>query len=174
HRPSQRTRRWRAAVLAGAGAVAVLGIGGLLVDSFTQSTSGTAASDTARGGHGSATGGDALERRVHSLLADKGSGEKSAKAAEPELSTKRSPGNNPLGGAGTTVPSCVRAGIDRTEDPIAVDESTPYKNGTGYLVVLPHRGDPQRVDAYVVDRSCVSGDATGPGEVLTTRTFPRH
>ena len=40
----------------------------------------------------------------------------------------------------------------------------PPSRGTGYLVVLPHKGgDPQRVDAYVVDPTCVTA-THGPRE----------
>lgn len=172
HRPSRRTRRWRTALLAGAGAVVVFGIGGLIVDSLISPSPSTTASGAARGG--THTGADALQQRVQHLLAKQAAAGKSRGADAPDVGTEESQGNNPLAGSPTTIPSCVRNGIDRDDAPLAVDENAPYKGDTRYLVVLPHRGDSQRVDVYVVDRSCLNGETTGPAEVLATHTYPRH
>ena len=92
--------------------------------------------------------------------------------AGPEVPAE--PGEQPSRRRRGLCPSCIREGIDRKESALAVDAKAPYKGGTGYLVVLPHRDDPQRVDAYVVDRSCVSSESTGPAEVLATHTYPRR
>jgi len=78
-------------------------------------------------------------------------------------------------GGTSTVPSCVRKGIGRTESPVAADSQASYKSHRGYLVVYPHRGDKtHRVDAYLVNSSCVSGDGGSTGKVLVKRTYPRH
>ncbi|WP_181767294.1 hypothetical protein [Streptomyces albidus (ex Kaewkla and Franco 2022)] len=172
HRPARRSRRWRSAVLAGAGAVVALGIGGLVMQSLNSPSSPTTAADRDQGEQTTADG--ALEKHVQSMLAKQDSGTKPRDARTPDFKTKESPGNSPLAGSATAVPSCIRAGIDRTESVLAADASAPYKGGTSYLVVLPHRDDPQRVDAYVVDRSCVGGDSTGPAKVLATHTYSRR
>ena len=172
HRPARRTRRWRSAVLTGAGAVVALSIGGLVMQSLNSSSSPTAGSQAEQGRRTSAD--SALEKQVHSLLAKQDSTGKPQDAGTPDLKTKQSPENNPLAGGAVSIPSCIRGGLDRTETPLAVEENASYKGSTGYLVVLPHRGDSQRVDAYIVDRSCIGGEATGPAEVLTTRTYARR
>jgi hypothetical protein len=71
------------------------------------------------------------------------------------------------------VPTCVRDAIQRPQTPLAVDERTSYRGQPVYLVVLPHAGDPQRVDVYLVDPSCTTGAAPGPGDVLLKRTYTR-
>ncbi|WP_314176036.1 hypothetical protein [Streptomyces winkii] len=123
------------------------------------------------------TAGSELEKHVQGLLAEHESGESSGGAdGSPtgDLKTKASPGNSPLAGGTTSVPSCVRAGMDRTEKPLAIDEHAPYKGGTAFLVVLPHQDDPKRVDAYVIDPSCVTDEGSGPGDVLTRHTYTRR
>ncbi|GAA2085741.1 hypothetical protein GCM10009801_47690 [Streptomyces albiaxialis] len=189
-----RGRRWRSLTLAAAAAVAVLGVGGLTLQLLSSSGGGdaTAAKDAAprseNGGKAAQRSGDAaLRQRVQTLL------EKEAPSAadtpstpspkrgskSPEFDEKRSPstGADTLHedeATTTTVPSCVSAGIHRSESPLAVDDSATYEDRTGFLVVLPHKGgDPNRVDAYVVDPSCVSADPSGPGKVLLKRTYPR-
>lgn len=201
-----RRRRWRTPLLAGASAVALLGIGGLVTESLTASPSGTDRTTSAHADSGrtggtepSTAGGDrndaALQKHVQRLLSkDTAVGERSdhgdqngsgatARSApatptapdSPGLRSKQSP-PNPMAGGTTSVPSCIRKGIDRTESPLAVDERTTYKGSHGYLVVLPHDGrGRQQVDAYLVDPSCVNSDAGGsPAKVLVKRTYPRR
>ena len=116
------------------------------------------------------------EKQVQGLLAKQESAEKSqGRRRTPDLKSQQSPENNPLAGRRGlgARPASVRASTVR----IAPSPSTRRprtRAAPAILVVLPHRDDPQRVDAYVVDRSCVSGESTGPGEVLTTHTYPRR
>lgn len=177
HRPARRVRRWRSAVLAGAGAVVALGLGGLAVQSLSDPappTAGSAPETSER-----ATGGATLEKHVQGLLAKNDSGgstEGRGDSPSPDIRTKESHGQGeaPLAGGATSVPSCVRAGIDRTDSALAVDEKAPYKGGTAYLVVLPHEDDPERVDAYLVDRSCLDEEESGPGNLLARHTYTRR
>lgn len=207
-RGERRSRRWRTATLIAAASVVVLGIGGITIQSLSNSggvktTSDTSANsprdETSVPGPSSSAGPKSsresgggeegqLKKRVQTLLSDQSGGSPSASGSQPgtekptgspTVDTKRSPsGNNTLredttGGAGMA-PSCVRDGIHRAESPLAVDADATYEGRAGYLVVLPHQGgDPQRVDAYVVDPSCVSADPSGPGKVLLKRTYPR-
>jgi hypothetical protein len=173
HRPARRPRRWRSAVLVGAGAIAALGIGGLVMQSLNSPAPPSATANTEREERTASADG-ALKKHVQSLLAAEEAKGKPKGVGTPDLKSKQSPKNSPLVGGAVSVPSCIRAGIDRTENPLAVDAKAPYKGGTGFLVVLPHRGASQRVDAYVVDPSCISRESTGPGEVLMTRTYARH
>lgn len=147
----------------------MLGIGGLTV----QFLSASSASDTAATSQGGRAD-SALHHRVDHLLADSGShgGDSSA---SPRLKSSRSPStDSTMTGGSSTVPSCVREGTGRAEQPLGADAHASYKRHRGYLVVYPHRGDgSRRVDAYVVDSSCVDGDG-GTGKVLVKRTYPRH
>lgn len=161
-------------------------------DGSAGSTSGT---DSATGGSGDA----ALKRKVHDLLARQGSGSPGNRSipgapggsptgsptGSPEIDTRQSPEHEDgttlrderttgSGTGDTTLPSCVRKGLGRSETPLAVDSAAAYRKQPGYLVVLPNAGgDPARVDAYVVDSSCVDTDRSGPGTVLVKRTYPR-
>ncbi|WP_070198480.1 hypothetical protein [Streptomyces oceani] len=64
-------------------------------------------------------------------------------------------------------------GIGRDEEPLAADPNSPYKGRNAYLVVLPHPGNADAVDAYLVDPRCSTGAAQGPAEVFTKHTYPR-
>ncbi|WP_254665878.1 hypothetical protein [Streptomyces sp. WMMB 322] len=126
----------------------------------------------------SAQAGSALEKHVQGLLAKResgGSSEGTGNSPSRDFKTKESQGNTPLAGGTTSLPSCVRAGIGRTgTPPLAIDQHAPYKGGTAFLVVLPNEDDPKRVDAYVVDPSCVRNEGSGPGEVLTRHSYIRR
>lgn len=174
HRPQHRARRWRPVLLASAGAVVALGLGGLVLQTVNGSTPPTAGSGT--DAHERTIAGNALEKHVHGLLAkrDAESKEGSSGSSSGDPTDQESPEDEPLAGSTRSVPSCVRAGLDRGEKPLAVDKDVPYKGGTAYLVVLPHQDDPKRVDAYVVDPSCVTDKGSGPGELLTRHTYTRH
>lgn len=173
-------RRWRAALIA-VGALAGIGLGGTVM----YAVSGTGSDNTTadRSGHPQEAseyqdGGDAnteaLGKRVRALLKE-GDGPSTA-SGSPKVETKQSPGGeSPLrDGGATTMPSCVKEGIGRTEAPIAADSGVRYRGGPGYLVVLPHVGDPRLVDAYIVDPACTTGSKQGPGEVLTKHTYTRR
>ncbi|GAA2610812.1 hypothetical protein [Streptomyces axinellae] len=202
-RTGGRRRRWRTVTLAAAASLVALGLGGVVLQSLTDDGSAQVSSgppdDSARRPPGTTsestgspdTGGSSddqqLRRRVQNLLSHHKttppaeSGDQSRRpTGTPTLSTKQSPGDGDrtlredrtTGGAG--VPSCVRNGIHRTEVPLAFDAEATFEGRTGYLVVLPHKGgDPQRVDAYVVDPTCVSAEGSGPGKILLKRTYPR-
>ena len=174
HRPARRVRRWRSAILAGAGAVVALGLTSLVMQSMNGASSPSAGSGET---NQSAQAGSALEKHVHGLLAKHGS-EKSSQGADDspsgDFKTKEGGENTPLAGDSRSVPSCVRAGIGRTGTPLAIDQHAPYKGSTAYLVVLPNQDDSKRVDAYVVDPSCVRDEGSGPGKVLARHTYTRN
>jgi hypothetical protein len=155
----------------GAGALA-LGLGGLIVQSVSDTPPGTGP-----GKNKPATAGAKLEKHVHGLLAEHPSQKPTTgtgSTPSPNVKTEGTRTPSPLTGGAAPVPSCVRKGIDRTEEALAVDEKMPYKGDHAYLVVLPHQGDQQRVDAYVVDPSCVSGEKSGPADVLGKHTYTRR
>ncbi|MET9884557.1 hypothetical protein ABZZ20_15710 [Streptomyces sp. NPDC006430] len=71
-----------------------------------------------------------------------------------------------------SVPPCVQVATGRSEAPLAAERGQ-YEGTEVYLVVLPHPGDPARVDAYLVGAGCADTPSTGPGKPLLNRTYPR-
>lgn len=164
--------RRRTAFLTAACAVVALGLGGVLTQQLlTDDPAGPG------GTHRKSAQDAQLERHVHHLLATAEtppSATKRGSSAPAQGGGQAPSGPMPLEGGGvTSVPTCVRQGIHRSQTPLAVDERTSYRGRSAYLVVLPHPGDPQRVDVYLVDPSCTTGADPGPGEVLLTRTYSR-
>ncbi|EST37473.1 hypothetical protein N566_12905 [Streptomycetaceae bacterium MP113-05] len=169
--------RHRRALLTTAGAVGALLLGGAVLQgvtggSTTGGDAGGAAEDRSvrSGGDDSAFAADGLDQRVQDLLSRSASGAEGG----PELTSEtEKPSSAPLAGGASVLPSCVRAGIDRPEQPLAAAPGRADAGGPSYLVVLPHPGDPQRVDAYVVDSSCATESGGEPAEILVEQTFSR-
>ncbi|GAA2292352.1 hypothetical protein [Streptomyces violaceusniger] len=166
-----RARRWRKAVLGGACAAAVIGIGSF----FLQSGSSGDHKDSDPQAHASQspTGNSTLSSgtlkdRVHALLADRKSTASNGVTGQgnsPDVPLRAN--NDP------EVPSCVQSGTGRKEPALAAQQDT-YDGQSAYIVVLPHPSDSSLVDAFVIDASCVSASPTTPGELLVTRTYPRR
>lgn len=182
-RPQRRpSRRRRATLLAVAGTVAAFSLGALFLPGLllpSDRGSGEQASDPGRSVAESSDGLSAaqLEKQVHTLLAQ--STEDGTEAALPQPKEAPEVGaetesTSPLRGEGGAagVPYCVREGVDRDEPPLAARAQT-YGDTAAYLLVLPHPGDTGRVDAYVVEATCVSEAPNEPGRVLGTETFDR-
>ncbi|NIY66799.1 anti-sigma factor [Streptomyces malaysiensis] len=165
-----RARRWRKVVLGGACAAAVIGIGSFFIPSGSSGDHGDAdqqahASQSSAGKSTLSSG--TLRDRVHELLADRKS-----TASDGVTGQGNSP-DVPLRADDPEVPSCVQSGTGRKEPALAAQQDT-YDGQTAYIVVLPHPSDSTRVDAFVIDASCVSASPSTPGELLVTRTYPRH
>lgn len=173
-------RRWRTAVL-GVACVLGLGVGGA---AFVQSMGSSQEGDAAAAGETSSdtksedTGLSAatLESKVRSLL-DKGRESREGlkenpSTTEPDTLGAQSSPAQPLHGADVVLPPCIRNGIDPQAEPLAAGEST-FEGKRVYVVVLPHRVDADRVDAYVVDSSCIT-TAEPRGDVLLNRVYARH
>ncbi|MFG2579900.1 anti-sigma factor [Streptomyces malaysiensis] len=166
-----RARRWRKVVLGGACAAAVIGIGSFFIPSGPSGDHGDAdqqahASQSSAGN--SALSSGTLKDRVHELLADRKS-----TASDGVTGQGNSPDVPLRADDDPEVPSCVQSGTGRKEPALAAQQDT-YDGQTAYIVVLPHPSDSTRVDAFVIDASCVSASPSTPGELLVTRTYPRH
>ncbi|MFI5756061.1 hypothetical protein [Streptomyces sp. NPDC051569] len=74
---------------------------------------------------------------------------------------------------GSDVPPCIQRGIGRTEPALAVEQGS-YRGSRAYLVVLPHSVDSTRVQAYVIDATCVDSAPSTDGKVLLTRSYPKR
>ncbi|MBP8532486.1 hypothetical protein [Streptomyces sp. MK37H] len=166
-----RARRWRKAVLGGACAAAVIGIGSFFLQS--GSSGDHSDSDTQAHASQSSTGkstlsSGTLKDRVHELLADRKS-----TASDGITGQGNSPDVPLRADDDPQVPSCVQSGTRRKEPALAAQQDT-YDGQSAYIVVLPHPSDSSLVDAFVIDASCVSASPTTPGELLVTRTYPRR
>ena len=149
----------------------MFGLGGVLIQSMDSSPTDGAAHDQSAGDVQQEAGRE-LEKRVQTLVAAQAV--QPSEDGSPDLKVKPSPQDGePFAGGATTVASCVRNGIDRTDKPIAADASERSEGRPSQLVVFAHPDDPQLVDAYVVDATCATGSEPGPGEVLVQRTYER-
>ncbi|MFF1645029.1 hypothetical protein [Streptomyces sp. NPDC058240] len=185
-------RRRRTAVLGAALGAAVVGVSVFMLQNVQPSQhSGSlkAADHSSSAGEngGGAFSESSLEDRVHTLLLSTGSkpsksaedmgAEKQAPSAESQStpkSTSAGPGSpqTPLRAPTVSVPPCVEQGTGRNAAALAVEEGT-YEGTDAFLVVLPHPSDATRVQAYVIDASCVQEKPAGKGELLLTRTYAR-
>ncbi|MCP9212792.1 hypothetical protein [Streptomyces cucumeris] len=163
---SGRARRWPRVLLGSACAAAVIGLGTFFVQEVTSGGD----SDTPSASQNSTEGRDTvsagtLKDRVHEMLTDRKA------TASPGVASKDTP-DVPLRAQDPKVPSCVQKGIGRTEPALAAQQDT-YDGKAAYIVVLPHPSDSSRVDAFVIDASCVSSAPSSTGKLLETRTYPR-
>lgn len=173
--PGRSRRRRRRVMLTAAGCCAALiGIGGI-VQSMSPADGAGAKADTAQQrdtrDRSSTFAAGSLEKRVKTLLADQPSEPSKEEPTEFDVRSTASPGA--LLAEGTAVPPCVQQATQRQETALAAEPGT-YRGAEAYLVVLPHAGDADRVDVYVVDSSCTRESTPRPGEVLLTRSYARH
>ncbi|MEU5228566.1 hypothetical protein AB0G82_04765 [Streptomyces anulatus] len=183
-RPARRRRR--AVVLGTAFGAAVIGMSVFFLQSIAPSgdSSKTAADSGVSAAESSAhayTDGT-LESQVQDLLGGGASQESpGAKKVPPGADTKSSSeavtpdtegSRSPLKAPAVVVPPCVQQATGRTTPALALDEGT-YQGTDAYLVVLPHPGDPSRVQAYVVAASCVDAAPKSIGQLLLTRSYDR-
>ncbi|MFE9302435.1 anti-sigma factor family protein [Streptomyces sp. NPDC006856] len=182
-------RRRRTVVLGTAFGTAVIGMSVFFLQSLTPSDDastsvtdrGFSAADSSAPAYADAT----LENQVRDLLSDEASQESqespgakkvppegdiksSGQALTPEAELSRSPMKAPA----VAVPPCVQKATGRTTPALALEEGT-YRGTDAYLVVLPHRSDPSRVQAYVVASSCVDVAPESSGQLLLTRSYNR-
>ncbi|MDX3309062.1 anti-sigma factor family protein [Streptomyces sp. NPDC054884] len=174
---SGRTRlgRRRVAVLGAVFTAAALGLGSVLVSSLTGGGSpGTTAHQTAVPDTFSTS---KLEGQVAALLTKAG-GSRTPQSKGIQGETGNESGSETGKGSPRvlrqpTLPSCVQQGIGRSEPALATEEGT-YQGTPALLVVLPDTSDSTRVDAYVMDRTCVDHASASPAEVLLTTTYTRR
>ncbi|MFE7466225.1 anti-sigma factor family protein [Streptomyces sp. NPDC057499] len=175
-------RRRRRAALGAALGAAVVGVSVFMLQSVQPSpgSSSVKAADH-RTGPGTTGEGDfsesTLEGRVRSLL--RNADTKQPKSAEGTGSGKQAPSadsrtkaQTPLRTPTVSVPPCVERGTGRDAPALALEEGT-YEGTAAFLVVLPHPSDASRVQAYVVDASCVRDEPTRRGTLLLTHTYTR-
>ncbi|MFE2539865.1 anti-sigma factor [Actinacidiphila glaucinigra] len=162
-RPGTRSRRrWGKGILVAASAAAVVGLGSFLAQSTWDAGGSADTQSSTASGVGAKADADTLGVQVHDLL---------TRGASDHAESKPS-GQSPMVGMESVTPSCVLAAVDRQETPIAVQRGR-YERMDSYLLVLPHKGDPALVDAYVVDASCTTAQPPATGTLLREETYPR-
>ncbi|MER6498886.1 hypothetical protein ABT218_05645 [Streptomyces sp. NPDC001455] len=188
-RPTRRRRR--STVLGAALGAAVIGLGILLLQNDRTSQDATATKSANRSSDSTSSetstfSESTLEGRVRTLLrhADRRPSAPDGVGAEkqpPSIMAESPPGNapsaskaphTPLRTSATSVPACIQQGIGRDTPAVAVEAGT-YEGTDAFLVVLPHRSEPTRVQAYVVDAACTRDKGVAKGKLLLTHTYAR-
>ncbi|MEL5954257.1 hypothetical protein AADR41_05660 [Streptomyces sp. CLV115] len=186
-------RRRRTAVLGAALGAAVVGLSVFLLQNVQSSQNSGSLKAADRSSSAEESGGgtfseSTLEGRVHALLLSTGS--KPSKSADSVGAEEQTPSTGahstpesasagsdslqtPLRAPTVPVPPCVEQGTGRDTPALAMEQGT-YEGTDVFLVVLPHPSDATQVQAYVVDAACVQSEPAGKGELLLTRTYPRH
>ncbi|MEU9299052.1 hypothetical protein [Streptomyces sp. NPDC048269] len=179
--PGRRRARRRIAVLTGLAGAAACALGLFLFTDLSgpsshdaaarRETASTAAQPPADGAY-TAQG---LRSSVKQLL-DPGQSTKAVPQGEQNntygLEKTPAPGVAPNDRQTAPVPACVQNATGRPETPIASERGS-YQGAPVLLLVLPHPGDPSRVDAYLVDTGCENSTPATPGKLLLTNTYPR-
>ncbi|MBT2438923.1 hypothetical protein J7E93_02025 [Streptomyces sp. ISL-36] len=170
----RRARRRRVAALGAVFGAAALGMSLFFAQGGVQTLggdSGDTKTDTAaRSASPSHFDGMPVEARVRELL-HQGDTFRSSKGTSPE-SMSAEGGDTPKRGTAESPPSCVSAGTGRTDAVLAFQKGE-YQGTAAYLLVLPHPADGSRVQAYVLDASCVDKGGKGKAEVMLTQSYPR-
>ncbi|WP_381796284.1 anti-sigma factor family protein [Streptomyces niveus] len=175
---TRRLRRRRGAILGAVFGTAAIGVSVLLFQTVPSADSSDYKADAGASqadGGGDVFSGTGIQDKVHSLLAS------APATGVPHMAEGGSDGGNSTK-EGTTpaspkalaqLPPCVQQGTGRTDTPLAAERGT-YNGTEAFLVVLSDPVDGSVVRAYVIDASCV--DVTPPvkGELLLTKTYPRH
>ncbi|MFF3729935.1 hypothetical protein ACFYXM_06315 [Streptomyces sp. NPDC002476] len=189
-RRSTRHRR-RSTVLGAALGAAVIGLGILLLQNDQTSQDATAtksanrSSDSTRS-ETSTFSESTLEERVRMLLrhADRRPSAPDGVDAEkqpPSVMAESPPGNapsaseapqTPLRTSAISIPACIQQAIGRDTPALAMEAGT-HEGTDAFLVVLPHRSEPTRVQAYVVDAACTRDKGATKGKLLLTHTYTR-
>ncbi|MEU1512453.1 anti-sigma factor [Streptomyces sp. NPDC005811] len=164
----KRGGRRRVAVLGAVLGAAALGLGGVLLSSLTGGSGpGPAA-------HGQSTAADTfaqgtLEQKVTDLL-----GRAQGSKAPNSLGIEGTTGSpRPRVYTEPTVPACVQKGIGRSDTALATEEGV-YKGTDALLVLLPDTSDSTKVDAYLMDSTCVTDASAGPAKILLKSSYTRH
>ncbi|WP_215456941.1 anti-sigma factor [Streptomyces sp. ATCC 21386] len=161
-RAGQKRRSRRRTAVGALVAIAVLGFGGVLVQSLGEN-------DDPPSSAPASFSGVKLEKRVEDLLSKTESG---GRPEKDPFGTAASPNEGKKTFFATDVPDCIAKGIGDTTGAIASEAGT-YRGADAYLVLLPDRSDDARVTAYVVDASCLKKASEPAGDVLLKRSYAR-
>ncbi|MEW1719702.1 hypothetical protein [Streptomyces sp. NPDC093109] len=176
-----RARRRRTAILGAVFGTAAVGVGVLFFQSRPESLQVSSDSQARSAASGVGQDGgvefseDRLQNRVDALMSTG-----AAERAVPKDSPASVPFRDTSGGQLASpsprlqglpeIPSCIQQGTGRSDSALAAEQGS-YEGSPAYLVVLPHSGNDNRVQAYVIDASCVENTSMAKGKVLLTRAY---
>jgi hypothetical protein len=170
----QRAGRRRAAILGSVFAVAALGLGTALVATLDD---GKPSSPEAGGRHTTTadTFSEAkLGQQVSDLLVQEQSSGQGSSAPHSSFGVQGNPGiMSPKIDHTPSVPPCILNGIGRNDSALATKEGT-YKGTHALLVVLSDPSDSTKVNAYIVDATCVTHPSSAKAKVLLTQSYTRQ
>ena len=167
----KRGGRRRIAVLGGVFAVAALGLGSVLVATFDD---GKPSGENGRQTTAADTFSDKkLGQQVSDLLAKGQSSGRGSVAPHNSAGIQGGPSLvSPKLDRALTVPSCVLKGIGRNDAALATEKGV-YKGTDVLLVVLSDPSDSNRVNAYLVETSCVTHPSSAKAKVLLTHSYTK-
>lgn len=149
-----------------------MGLGALLVSSLTGGTSGTTAQQ--HQSTASDTFSEArLPQQVDRLLAQQLKSDDGSRTPHSFGADSRTGTEGPrVFRSQATVPDCVRQGIGRDDAALATEDGV-FEGKDTLLVVLPGASDSRRVDAYLMDATCVAHPSAGTAKVLLKKSYTR-
>ncbi|MER5447869.1 hypothetical protein ABT065_19955 [Streptomyces sp. NPDC002764] len=167
----KRGGRRRIAVLGGVFAVAALGLGSVLVATFDD---GKPSGESRRQTTAADTFSDKkLGQQVSDLLSKKQGSGRGSVAPHNSVGVRGGPSIvSPKLDRALSVPSCVLKGIGRNDAALATKEGV-YKGADVLLVVLSDPSDSNRVNAYLVETSCVTHPSSAKAKVLLTHSYTK-
>ncbi|MET7478267.1 hypothetical protein ABZT17_28430 [Streptomyces sp. NPDC005648] len=159
-----RAGRRRIAVLGSVFAVAALGVGSVLIATHDDGRQTTAADTFSQ---------KTLDKQVTSLLSKGGDSGRGSVAPHDSVGVQGGPSIvSPKLDRAPSVPLCVQKGIGRNDAALATEEGR-YKGTKALLVVLADPSDSTKVNAYIVDTSCVTHPSSAKAEVLLKQTYTK-
>ncbi|MER8042747.1 hypothetical protein [Streptomyces sp. NPDC094032] len=175
-RPHGRRRR-RVAALSAAFGAAALGLGLFFLQSGALNVNGEAGTKSASDAAVSAASaarfdGQPVEAAAQGLLQQDGTTFKAPQNSTPESLSAQSGGDGQKRSLAAPLPACVQAGTHRSDAVLAFRKGD-YEGRTAYLLVLPDTADKTRVELYVLDASCATGNGNAPADVLLKESVPR-
>jgi hypothetical protein len=149
-------------------AIAVLGLGSVLVSSLIDDEGSGPSAHRPTTTVGDTFAASTLEQQVTGLLTE-AQGSKSP----DDMGVQSEPGSKgPMVFQQPSVPSCVQKGIARSDAALATETGT-YQGKDALLVVLPDTSDSAKVTVYLMDATCVEQPSVGTAKVLLKDTYTR-
>ncbi|WP_328748725.1 hypothetical protein OHT57_25040 [Streptomyces sp. NBC_00285] len=165
----QRNGRRRTVVLGTVFAVAALGFGSVLLSSLDdgkQSNGPVSAADT--------FSDSTLEKEISDLLAADRSATSGSRSPQDTNSmgveSVPSGDRQPFLKKEPLVPACIKRGMHNNGTALAT-EGGIYKGADALLVVLRDPSDSTRVNAYIMDASCVKNAPAGTAKILLKQSY---
>ncbi|ALV34684.1 hypothetical protein [Streptomyces sp. CdTB01] len=167
----KRGGRRRIAVLGGVFGVAALGLGTVLVATFDD---GKPSGESGRQTTAADTFSDKkLGRQVSDLLSKGSDSGRGSVAPHHSVGVQGGPSiMSPKLDRSLAVPPCVLKGIGRNDAALATEKGV-YKGADVLLVVLSDPSDSNKVDAYLVETSCVAHPSSAKAKVLLTHSYAK-